>query len=183
MSFSEFNGYSKDFDSLDNEIKSSISTIVFSKREEVFSICAVTSNRIAFDAMCKNISLPRELFLRPSIKWGVDLESLNTDKIRVYSLLPKSSNIRLYGFYIDASGNIFEKKLYKYKSPTEFLIDRYDGEGNLITSNEHETECSESEWTGPKKLLFQLKASNKYEYNFMKKVEKNQTYIAVHKKN
>lgn len=182
MNFSEFKGYSKDFDRLDNQTKSNLSSIIFSKRESDLTVCAITSNRLTFGALCKNISLPRDLFLRPSVKWGVDLESLNTNKIRVYSFLPKSSSVRLHGFYIDSNGNILEKKIYKSKSSSELLIDRYDAVGKLINSNEYEKECTEVEWTGPKSLLVQLKASD-YEYNFMQKMEKNQTYLVIHSKN
>ena len=182
MNFSEFKGYSTDFDNIDDEIRSNLSGIIFANRATDLTVVVGTCDKTTFNKICKNISLPDEVFLYPSVKWAVDLESLNSDKIRLYCSLHRSSDVRLYGYYINSDGKILEKKIYKVGLPGELLIHRYDSADNLI-SIEHEKECTETEWTGPTSLLDHVKNSKDYECNFMKKVEKNQTYLVIHNKN
>lgn len=181
MSFTEFRGYSKDLDELPNNIRSSLSTIIFSKRDSIFSVCAVTRDPNTIKFMCAGINFPSLFFKKPSNRWGVDLESLKTDKIRIYSFLPKTNNIRLYGFYVDKDGNVFEKKIYKQYQKNSLIIDRFDGQDNLINEGEIEKECNDSVWSGPNDLINKAK-TYRYEYKCMHKTFKNQTYLVIHDK-
>lgn len=180
MNFSEFRGFSPDFDSLSSDIKSSLNTVIFSKRNDDLSVCVVTNNADVFKRIC-NVKLPKTFFSNSSNRWGVDLESLKTDKVRVYSFLPKQKSIRLYGYYLDKSGVILEKKIYKDNNPKELIIDRYDGNDNLINASEIEKECHERNWTGPKDLINRAKIYQ-YDYVCLQKTFKNQTYLVIHNK-
>lgn len=181
MSFSEFYGYSAELDGLPETTKSNLSSIIFSVRKSILSVCAVTKDKQTFIKMSSGFVLPKEVFDGEVVKWGIDLESANSDTIRVYSSFLKKSPIRIIGLYLDKSGNILEKKLYKTDTQTSLLIDRYDSNGNLVSGNEMESVCNESEWTGPKELVKIVKRAG-YEHTFMKKNNKDQTYLVIHRK-
>lgn len=180
MNFSEFSGYSSCLDNLSPSIKKSLSSIVFCKRENDFSVCAITYQKEIINEIL-TFSPPEIVFKNNSNRWGVDLESLKANKIRIYSSLPKQYKIRMYGYYLDESHKILEEKRYTSLSKTELSIDRYDKNGNLISSNELEAECSKEEWTGPSGIISK---ANQYGYDFvcMKKLLKNQTYLILHNK-
>lgn len=181
MNFSEFTGYSAEFDKLPEAIKSNLVGIIFSVRDSTLSVAAGTKDKNTFEQLCSGFKLPQEVFEGEIVKWGVDLESINSNTIRVYVSFSKRSSIRIIGFYLDRGGKILGKKLYKSNTPTTLLIDRFDSEENQIGENEVESVCTESEWTGPKELVSIVKKAG-YAHNFLKKESKNQTYLVIHRK-
>ena len=180
MNFLEFKKYSKDLSLLSDEVFSNLHSLAFSNRGGKLSVSAITRDRQTFKKMCSKISLPKHFLLGDFIKWGVHLESIGTDMIRIYRVPPKSNNIRIEGFYIDKNGKVLQRKLYKLRSTDELAIDRYDAAGKLISSNEIEKSCLESDWPGPQELVDEVKL-NGYEHNFMKKMSKNQVYLIIHR--
>jgi hypothetical protein len=179
MDFLELKKYSYELNKLDDSVISKLCSIVFAKRSDDLSACAITRDKELFKQLCSKITLPRNFLEGDHIKWGVDLESIETNKIRIYRVPPRSNAVRLEGLYIDRDGKILEKKLYK-KSLEGLSIDRYDGTGKLINAGEIEVECTEKDWSGPKELVKDAKDSG-YEINFMKKISKEQTYLVMHK--
>lgn len=181
MSFSEFKKYSKALNLLSDDIISNLCSIVFSKRENILSIGVITKDADTFKKILKGVTLPTDFLSGNFIKLGTDLESIDSDKIRIYKMFPKSYDVRIEGFYINKSGEVLEKKIYKNFSKHELHIDRYDASGNLVSENEVEKDCSEEDWTGPLEIVKEAKQNN-YDINFLKKASKNQTYFVIHSK-
>lgn len=180
--FSEFKGYSQRFDNLSQSIKENLSTIIFCYREPDLSLTVVTKAKNVFVEMCKDFIVPSIILSEDAVKWGVDLESIDSEKIRIYIEFPKNKEISIYGFYISKDGKILEKKVYsKYMDNNQLIIDRYDSMGNVISKGEIEVECEESDWTGPSDLV-KIAKDNNYKHAFIKKISKNQTYLVIHKK-
>jgi hypothetical protein len=179
MDFLELKKYSQELNKLDDSVVSKLCSLAFSKREDVLSVAVGTRDKNVFEQVCNKITLPRNFLEGDYIRWGVDLESIQTDKIRIYRVPPKSNTTRVEGFYIDKNGKILEKKLYK-KTSEGLSIDRYDSNGKLISFGEAEVECTEKDWTGPKELVEEMKTLG-YKFSFMKKIAKKHTYLVVHK--
>lgn len=182
MNFDEFKGYSQLLDDLDANLKSKLCTIVFSMRDGNLTVCAITKIKSVFQTLCKDIVLP-EITETGMDRWAVDLESLYEENIRIYYAFPKSDNM-MVGLYVDRSGNVTQKKVYKldkYASDDTIEIDRYDSNMNII-SREKEFRCAEKDWTGPKELVT-IARNNNYGFSFSKKPEKNQSYMIVHNRN
>lgn len=179
MNFAEFKKYSQDLSLLTDEILNDLCSLAFSNREGQLSVSVGTRNTETFKKICPAISLPGDFLIGDFIKWGIDLESVHSARIRIYRVQPKSNKVRIEGFYIDKSGNILEKKLYTLRSSGELVIDRYDASGNLVSSNEIEKECLEADWTGPQELIDEVKLKG-HEHNFMKKMAKDQVYLVIH---
>lgn len=180
--FSEFKGYSQRFDDLSQSIKENLITIIFSHRAPDLTLCPVTKEKNIFMEMCKEFTVPDILFSVNAVKWGVDLESIGSEKIRVYSFFPTVNEISLYGFYISKDGKILEKKVYTKSMDNQLIIDRYDSMGNVISKGEIEVIGEESDWTGPSDLV-KIAKDNNYKHAFMKKISKEQTYLVIHAKN
>jgi hypothetical protein len=179
MDFLELKKYSAKLLLIDDNIIKNFCSLAFSSREGNLSVAIGSNNKEALIDACKKVVFPKDFFNGNFIRWGVDLESTHTDKIRIYRMNPKSDNIRVEGFNINSIGEILEKKLY-IKSQEGLIIDRYDKEGLLISSGEIEVQCEEKDWTGPKELVDAVKISG-YEFNFTKKIAKNQSYLIIHK--
>lgn len=179
MDFSLFKKYSKALSNLSEDITSDLCSLAFSQREEELSVSVGTKNQETFEKILEGITLPKDFFNGNFIKYGVDLESMASDKIRIYKMFPRSSEIRIEGLYINKDGHIIEKKIYKKLSKTELTIDRYDADGNVLSEGEIEKDCSEADWNGPKEIVEEAK-NNRYEFNFVKKASKNQTYFVIH---
>ena len=101
MSFSEFKKYSKALNLLDDEVISNLCSIVFSKREDVLSIGVITQDEATFKKILKDVTLPTDFLSGNFIKLGTDLESIDSDKIRIYKMFPKSEDVRIEGLYIN----------------------------------------------------------------------------------
>jgi hypothetical protein len=179
MNFLELKKYSFELNRLDNSLVSNLCSLIFSQRENDLSVCTVTRDKDVYRQICGNTVLPRNFLDGNYIKWGIDLESIGANKVRIYRVPPKSSKTRIEGFYVDSNGNVIERKVYNSKSSRELIIDRYDARNNIISSGELEVETIEDNWTGPREIVKDVK-TGRYEFNFMRKVAKNQTYLIVH---
>jgi hypothetical protein len=177
MDMQAFKGFSKDLDSLDKSVKNKISELIFSYREGVFSVTIVLNSIGDFENLI-GFKLNNKLKAIKSNRFGVDLESLKTDKVRIYLDVPGNDLISLYGYYMDRSGNILEKKIYKRNGSARLLIDRYDSENNLISKDEPESVSTEMSWKGPNDIIKIAKGLN-YRCIFMKKELKDQCYLRL----
>jgi len=182
MDVSAFKGFSESLDSLPNSMYSNVVELVFSYRINVFSVTVVFDKKGPVEQLV-GFNLPEELLQYNSYRYCVDLESINTDNIRIYVDSHMNDGVVIYGYYFDKTGVMTEKKVYKRNGKASMLIDRYDASDNLINDNEQEIECSELDWKGPKGLINIVKTIvgnvNQYRYLFLKKISKDQTYIRV----
>lgn len=160
---------------LPQNLKLSIKELIFSYRNGKETICAVFNNKDPLLDLLGN--LPEKIMNTNVDTYGVDLESIGTDQVRVYHSC-KEKDKMLMGYYIK-DNKIDEYKIYKRTDDrSTILIDRYNSNGELISANEKEIRTERSEWPGSKTIL-KLADSNGFYTNFLKKVNKDQFYARV----
>jgi hypothetical protein len=179
MDFLELKKYSRKLQSMDDDAIKKFCSLTFSNREGILSVSVASRDKKVLMNAFKEVIFPKDFFNEDYVMWGIDLESIGTDSIRIYRTNPKSNKVRIEGFYIDRSGKILEKKIYA-RSSDGLVINRYDSKGILISSGEAEVNCRETDWSGSKELVNDVKKGG-YKINFLKKTLKNQTYLVVHK--
>lgn len=180
MNIEIFSGFSQRLDNLSYEIKNLITEIIFTKRNDVISVTVVFPKREPVEELV-SFQIPIELLRYNSKRFGVDLESIGSNKVRLYVDDPFDRLVSIYGYYLDSFGTIYEKKVYKRNGKTSILIDRYDSNDVLISENEEEVSCTSKDWKGPLSLA---KAANinGYETVFIRKKDKDQCYLRVIKR-
>lgn len=174
MSVDIFAGFYPALDSLSEQHKQSISGLIFSHRQGEDTVAVIVKDRNAFDSIALGYTSGIDSNAK---KYIVDLESLGTDKVRLYADY-NERGIELVGFYVNATGEVYEKKIYNNVSQTELSIDRYDIHGNLISSQEPEYVTEEENWAGPKELVSLAQGAN-LTYWFLRKGLKDQNYMVV----
>ena len=169
----QFSGFSPKLDALPTPLKKNIKELVFCQRQDCFSVTAITRDFKTFQKIIKYIP---EGFETESNRFGVDMESLDTDKVRLYHSLSKSAPSSLYGIYWNPSQGIYEEK--DYIRDHDGLIIKRKINGVLTGMEEGEVECSIDEWTGPKEIVDVI---NMFDINTiaLKKTHANQTYLRV----
>jgi hypothetical protein len=182
MDITAFKGFSQPLDLLPKTMHSSILELIFSYRMGEFSAVVVFDKKKHIEKLV-GFSLPEELLNYDSFRYAVDLESINTDIIRIYVDSRIDDGVAIYGYYFNKNATLIEKKLYKKHADTVLLIDRYDASDDLISAAEEEIECVESDWKGPKGIVDVAKTIignvPQYRYLFLKKVSKDQNYIRI----
>lgn len=159
---------------LPNAVKQNVIELIFSYRNGVESICLFVTSVDVLSLLVKN--LPDDFIQKKYYRYAVDLESIGTDKIRVYR---DDDNCSLVGHYIDCYGNILETKHYVLdREVHELTIYRYDSNKNLISSDEKEIVTAEDSWKGSPLAILLAKQYNLHTI-YLKKVNKDQCYIRV----
>jgi len=172
----KFEGFSKDLDDLNPEFKKDIKELIFSYRSGVFSVTVAFSTYQTLEKVL-GFSLPSEILSYNSNRYGIDLESINSDLVRVYIDSPLENEVILYGYYLKDQ-NITEKKIYKKHTNRSIAIDRYDANGNIIRRNEMETIRDRYSWKGPKSII-NIALQNKMHPIFLAKESKDQCYVRI----
>lgn len=166
--------------SMDFRTHSSISELVFACRDGEVSLCVVFSNAMALRSLIGD--LPAEIEQAQTIRYAVDLESIGTDKLRLYIDGQEDGEV-LRGFYFDR--NMRKTILKKYRKTDDkaiISIDRYNGAGSLVSGDEPEAASDSSCWTGPQDLLdAALDAQQDHNVIFLSKGDKLQSYIRIMK--
>jgi hypothetical protein len=179
MNVDIFNGINENLDKLDETTKDAIIELIFSFRDSTETVCVVFKS---FDVFSKLVGIVPEKIIQDyesgkANKFYVDLESLNTNKIRLYTNY-KEAGVQLIGYYTDANGNIYETKIYNDTGPTSVVIKRYDSNMNLIDDQETEDIAELSEWSGSKEII-DIALKNSLKIRCLKKSIKNQNYLLV----
>ena len=169
--------------------------LIFSYRNGEFSICLMVKG---YKNLVKAIGIdnvPRIFKDNPNeeIKYGVDLESLSTNKKRFYTTEStwKDVDSEAYrvshqsitgrGYYINNNDRIWTTKIYKNNIEDRISIDRWKqmGTKNIkAASDEPEIVAEDSDWKGPKEIL-KICQDNGIDYRVYKKGLKNQSYVRV----
>ena len=163
---------------LSSDVLAKTKEFIYCCRNGAESVVLVTPDKSVLQSLVGNI--PEQINTFDTNLYYVDIASIGTDKLRLYVRSPEE-NICGVGFYFDANGNLLEKKIYKGKG---LSIDRFNSEGNLISENEKESICTKNEWGGSASLANNIEAiasENNYTVIYLKKNDKNQSYIRVHK--
>lgn len=160
---------------LPQSVKLSIKELIFSYRNGEETICAVFNNKGPLLDLLG--SLPEKIMNTDVGTYGIDLQSIGTDQVRVYHS-HKEKDKMLIGYYMK-NNEIVEYKIYKRTNDRSIiLIDRYNANNDIISENEKEVRAERSEWPGSKRIL-ELADSNGFYTNFLKKVNKDQFYARV----
>ena len=175
-----FKGYSAALDQLPYHAHDATSELVWSYRYGEVTLCWVTEDLPAFIEVIGG-SIPEVLTLTGSSRYGVDLESLGSNKIRMYIDSPNAGEV-LLGYYFSSLADEAvpsEYKIYTTVSKTEVSISRYTGSGDLISDGEGEVQVDvPTSWSGPKELLDLCEAQTGI-VRILKKVSKDQSYLRL----
>lgn len=179
MDVNLFSGFSKKLDFLNDEIKRNIKELIFSYREGQLGVVAVFDTKKIVEDLAGFV-LYDELLLSNPNKYFIDLESMDTNKIRLYVNSPYEKEISGYGYYLNEDKKIYEKKVYKkIRQPSSFLeIYRYDVNGNQIGDVEKEIAGDSSIWKGPLNII-ELAEQHGYRTIFLKKTAKDRCYLRI----
>jgi hypothetical protein len=163
---------------LSEQVKNSVIELGFSIRENEESICLVLNSFEAFTSLVVNVpeKITNDYLQEKSTKFYVELESLNTDKVRTYTNLT-DENVELIGYYSN-NGVIYETKVYHFVNETTSNIKRYDSNLALIDDSEFDAVVSLDEWPGSQRII-DISNENDYSVRCIKKTPKNQVYLLV----
>lgn len=176
MDISIFRGYSTSLDQIPKRLYSDISDVIFSQRQNIFSVCIVFNSLGSLQSITKNV--PSKITEGSHRSYAVDLESINSNQIRYYVRPNDMPGVEVIGYLVDSNGNVIEKKIYERAGLRKLSINRYDSSDNLISPNEPEGRCSEEEWKGPKELI-DIARNNGLRADFLKKFAKDQSYLLI----
>ena len=175
-----FKGHSAALDELPDNCRDATSELIWSYRSGVVSLCWVTEDLVAFTEVLGG-TVPEVLTISGSRRYFVDLESLGSDKIRLYIDSPNDGEV-LLGYYfssLEHDAVPYEYKVYSSVSKTEVSINRYTGSGDLISEAEGEVQTNDpADWSGPKELLDLCKEQSG-SVRILKKVSKDQSYLRL----
>ncbi len=163
---------------LSDQVKNSVIELGFSIRESGESICLVLNSFDAFSTLVEKVpeKIHNDYLEKKSTKFYVELESLNTDKVRLYTNY-SGGGIDLMGYYSN-DGVIYETKIYRFVDRNTARVERYDSNLNLIDNNDVDSIVSLDEWTGSKRII-EIANEKNYAIFCGKKMPKNQVYLLV----
>lgn len=152
--------------------------LIISHRDGVTSVCYVTEDLFSFIKLVGDV--PQSIKEADTERYFVDLESIGTDKVRLYTEGDSERDEALRGYYVN-NGAIYESKYYK-RDGDGLLIDRFDASGTLISADEPETSGDRSIWTGPSEIADAAEAmGGNWSVVYLAKTDKPQSYIRVTK--
>lgn len=183
-----------------------IKSIVFTRRGDHHSVALIqkfskglandVDDEANFERMC-GYNFPQEWYETTDAEgevegWisfcSVDLDSVGTDKLRVYKNQPNlkpADNISDWwenkAYYIDTKKRkvIGEKHYLRSLRDRCYYINYYDENGNLVAERQKEVEATKEDWNGSEEL-FNIVNEEEWTYVFSKKENKDQAYFIVH---
>lgn len=176
----DFNFVSSDLNDLSDDIKNQLTEVIHSWRNDVESVCIVTESLECLSSLLSN-NVPSNVSEATTRRYGVDLESIGTDNLRLYTD-DQDQSIDIVGFKYNSNLDLIEKKIYK-RGEGVTLIDKYNASGGLISSNETEFLIPKSDFLGRAEIadrMEQVANDNNYSIKFLKKGNSNQSYIRVY---
>ena len=163
---------------LSSEVLCDITGIVFSCRDGISTICAVTPSISTLSRIMGDV--PSVIQEAVTGRYFVDLASLGSDRVRLYVDSEKPDEM-IVGYYFSSNNEMLIEKRYKKPSEASPLlcpVDRYDNSGRLISANEPEAVSDRSCWTGSAAWADAADGSP-YTVRYTHKLSKPQSYIFV----
>lgn len=183
-----------------------IKSIVFTRRGDHHSVALIqkfskgmangVDDEANFERMC-GYNFPQEWYetydnTGEQVGWisfcSVDLDSVGTNKLRVYKNQPHKKPENLndewwenIAYYIDTTNRkvLGEKHYLRSMRDRCYYIDYYDSEGNLVAEKQKEVQATKADWNGSEEL-FNIVQEEEWTYVFSKKENKDQGYFIVH---
>lgn len=150
--------------------------LVLSERQGTLSVCYVTDQIVTFRKLVGVV--PNSISVAETVRYAVDLESIGTDRVRIYHDGDKENNEVLHGYYLNG-GAIVQKKKYK-RGDNSVYIDRFDAEGNLISEDEREISGDRTLWRGPSEIADVADTIDlPWSVIYLAKVNADQSYIRI----
>jgi len=153
-----------------------VQELVFSYRDSNLSVCVVFNDVAALQDVIGNV--PSEIRSATTNRYGVDLESIGTSKLRLYCD-GQTDGEMLRSYAYNGSKALMESKIYKRSTGTyPILIDRFNSTGEKISFDEPEESGDSSFWTGSSKII---DTASDHDVIYLKKVRTDQCYMRVMK--
>ena len=150
--------------------------LVISERQGNLSVCYVTNSFLVLKKLVG--VLPNSISVADTVRYAVDLESIGTNKVRIYHDGDSENNEVLHGYYLNG-GAITQKKKYK-RTEGGVDIDRYDAQGALISADEPEVSGDRSLWRGPAQIADVADTIvSPWSVIYLAKTNADQSYIRV----
>lgn len=172
-----FAGYFPRLDALTPSQKEKLTGLVFCNRDGQDSVTIVTNDLACISSIVGSSAAAH--LEDGAKKYGVDLESVGTDALRLYADY-RQQGVELVGYYINANGSVAQTKTYNKISSAQTAIERRDASGDLLGAEDGEVKCERSDWTGPPALADKAEASGMTHW-YTRKTNKAQTYLVVFK--
>lgn len=161
------------------DVLEDIGEVIYTMRNGLFSVCVVMSK---LETLTKLIGTVPDLIQSAVTKrYFVDLQSIGTDTLRLYTDAPEP-DVVIYGYYFYPPHEMLQKKVYKKVGPGKLAIDRYNGNGILISANEPERQGDPSCWLGDRDFAARVEqeaGTNAYAVRYTYKEGKPQSYLRV----
>lgn len=170
-----FEDYYDEIKYVSEDVRDDIVEILFCYRKGINSIMVVFTNYESFENVVEDV--PDEIKNHKHKRYGVDLKSLNTDMVRLYTN-PYDVNITALGLYVK-DGKVFETKEY-YGYDDSIKIKRYDASKTILRDDECEKRVPIAHWKGPPEVLDILKKLELEDMSYcIAKTYKDQSYIGL----
>jgi hypothetical protein len=161
------------------DVLEDIGEVIYTMRSGVFSVCVVVSK---LETLAKLIGTVPDLINAATTKrYFVDLQSIGTDTLRLYTDAPEP-DVVIYGYYFYPPHEMLQKKVYKKVGRGQLAVDRYNGNGILISAAEPERQGDSSCWLGDKDFAARVEqeaSAHGYMVLYTHKEEKPQSYLRV----
>lgn len=171
-----FAPYNTALSALSDEILESITEVIFCWRDGIETVCVVTPSVNTLQSIIGYV--PDTIRNANTRRYFVDLESVGTDKLRLYADSAQEG-VSIEGYYFDTEGQPVVKKVYKRDGKNSLLVDYFDAEGNVLESNAPEITVERSSWLGNSEAADKAEECGK-NFLYLKKVNKNQCYLRVY---
>jgi len=172
----KFAKYSNCLNTMSFTVYPFVQELVFSCRDSQLSVCVVFTDIDALQDVIGNV--PSELQLATTNRYGVDLESIETSKLRLYCD-GQADDEMLRSYAYNESKQLIESKIYKRSiGQYPILIDRYNPSGTIISSDEPEYSGSRELWTGPSDLI---DTAEGHDVIYLRKQNTDQCYMRIMK--
>ena len=156
-----------------------IGEVIYTMRDGELSVCVVASK---LETLARIIGeVPDPVRSAVTKRYAIDLQSIGTDILRLY-IDGSEPGVVIHGYYFDPSLKMLQKKNYKKVKPGELAVDRYDGDGVLVSANEPEKQGNSSCWLGDKDFAARVEQEasvHGHSVRYTYKQEKPQSYLRV----
>jgi hypothetical protein len=164
---------------LSADILEDIGEVIYTMRDEEFSVCVVASRLKTLKKIIGKV--PDIIQSATTKRYAVDLQSIGTDILRLYTD-GSEPGVVINGYYFDPSLKMLQKKTYKKVKPGELAVDRYNGDGVLISPSEPEKQGDSSCWLGDKDFAARVEQealAHGHDVRYTYKGNKSQSYLRV----
>lgn len=195
MRLERFKGFYEALDrALDLVPHDRIESLVFTRRDDLHTCALImkhqfSSDREIFEKLIK-LELEDEFYTTPTgfiAYMCADLESIDTDRLRLYKNQPQNVPNNLEDDWMEATASYVDTQTGETLGTKTYLrsvkdkcyyIDYYDKDNNLVAEKQKEFEGTYEDWNGPKEIV-DIAIEEDMPYVFARKESKDQGYLII----